>query len=388
MKIFVISRNWPSEQHPQWGIVERDQAVALRKLGHQVYSLYLDIRPEPHTKKLGITREVKEGVVVYCFCAGSHWAEILKKISPHLQYDAVEALFFDLFRRVVKLEGMPDVVYGHYLRYCSRALAIKRKYGIPAVGLEHWSEMCKTEIREDLKQRAEETYPYLDRQLVVSDALRENILRCIGVDTTVVYNTYGKEFYYQEHVKKDDIVRFVLTGNLLPIKGFDVVIRALGESESLPNNLLFTIIGDGTEKEKLQEMIETYHLSDKVHLVGRKTRDYIVDALHEADVYILSSHSETFGVAPVEALACGVPVIATDCGGSRSYMNEFNGLMIPVNDVKAMSGAISYMVEHYMEFDRKRIAEDCKQRFSAESIARQLEAIFEDVIANSKKGIA
>lgn len=385
MKIFVISRNWPSKEHPQWGIVERDQAVALSKLGHQVFSLYLDIRPEPHARKLGITREIKEGVVVYCFCAGSRWAEILKKISPRLQYNAVEALFFYLFKRVVKKEGMPDVVYGHYLRYCSRALAIKRKYGIPAVGLEHWSEMCKANIREDLKRQATETYPYLDKQLVVSDALRESIRRSIGVDTTVVYNTYGKEFSYKEHVKKDNIVRFVLTGNLLPIKGFDLVIRALGESASMPDNLLFTIIGDGTEKEKLQGMIEAYKLSDKVRLVGRKTRDYIVNALQEADVYILSSHSETFGVAPVEALACGVPVIATDCGGSRSYMNEFNGLLIPVNDVNAMSEAISYMAEHYTEYDRKRIAEDCKQRFSAESIARQLEVIFEEVISNSNK---
>jgi glycosyltransferase involved in cell wall biosynthesis len=131
-------------------------------------------------------------------------------------------------------------------------------------------------------------------------------------------------------------------------------------------------------------MIETYHLSDTVHLVGYKTRDYIANTLQEADVYILSSHVETFGVAPVEALACGVPVIATDCGGSRSYMNDFNGLLIPIDDVKAMSEAISYMIEHYREYDRERIAEDCKQRFSSEVIAKRLESIFEDVIAKSK----
>ena len=110
-----------------------------------------------------------------------------------------------------------------------------------------------------------------------------------------------------------------------------------------------------------------------------------IDNVREADVYILSSHLETFGVAPIEALACGVPLIATDCGGPRSYMNDFNGLLIPVNDVKAMAEAIAYMKEHYMEYDRKRIAEDCKQRFSTEAISKQLEKIFEDVIAKSKK---
>lgn len=385
MKIFILSTGWPSEQHPQWGIVQRDQAVAISKLGHQVFTLYLDLRSEHHSKKLGITKEQKEGVIVYCFYAGVRWAEILKKVSSRLHYKLVEALFLHLFKRVVKEEGMPDIVYGHYLRYCRRALAIKRKYGIPAVGIEHWSEMAKEDVKEEFRQQAIETYPYLDKQLVVSDALRKNIFEKTGIDTVVVNNTYDKDFFYKERVKKDNTVRFVLTGNLRPIKRFDLVIQAVGESVSLQRNTKFTIIGDGPEREKLQEMIEVYHLSDIVCLAGRKTRDYIVEALQEADVYILSSHLETFGVAPIEALACGVPVIATDCGGSRSYMNEFNGLLIPANDVKAMSEAISYMIEHYMEYDRKRIAEDCKLRFSDEAIAKQLEAVFEDVITKSKK---
>ena len=383
MRILFISRGWPSEQQPQCGNFERDQAIALSERGHQVISLYLDVHPEFHSKKLGITREQKDGVVVYCLYAGSYWVEFVKHISPWLQSKVVAVLFYYLVNSVIRKEGKPDLVYGHYLWFCRRALAIKRKYGIPAVGTEHWSEMGYTNIEEGYKRLAAKTYPYLDKQLVVSDALRENILKNIGIDTTVVYDTYGKEFYYKEHIKKDETVRFVLTGSLLPIKGFDLVIQALGEGVTLPKNLQFTIIGDGPEKEKLLGMVEEYHLSDIVHLVGSQTRTYIANALQEADVYILSSHLETFGVAPVEALACGVPVIATDCGGSRSYMNDFNGLLIPIDDVKAMSEAISYMAEHYLEYDRKRIAEDCRQRFSSEVIGKQLESIFEDVIAKS-----
>ncbi|MBO7616975.1 MAG: glycosyltransferase family 4 protein [Bacteroidales bacterium] len=385
MKIFFITRGWPSEQRPQNGNFERDQAVALSALGHQVFCLILDIRIEANTRKLGVAKEVRNGVTVYSYYPGSRCLKLLRKVSRKLQYNTFEALFLHLFKRVVKAEGLPDVVYGHYLRYCRRALAIKRKFGIPAVGIEHWSEMGKENIKEELKKQAAETYPYMDRQLVVSEALRENILKNIGVDTTVVYDNYGKEFYYKEHVKKDDIVRFVLVGNLRPIKRFDVVIRALGENTSLPKNIRFTIIGDGPEKKNLLGMIEKYHLSEVVNLVGRKTREYIVNALQEADVYILSSHLETFGVAPVEALACGVPVIATDCGGSRSYMNDFNGLLIPADDVKALSEAIKYMAEHYSGYDRKRIAEECRQKFSSEAIAKQLEIVFEDVIVKSKK---
>lgn len=380
MKICFISRGWPSEKRPQLGVFERDIAVALSKVGHQVFFVILDQAYKYHFIRMRITRERKEGVNVYNLCGLPQWAVLLMAYFPR-------RMFLLFFKRVIKEEGMPDIVFGHFLRYCARALAIKRKYGIPAVGMEHWSEMYKENIREDIKCLAVETYPYLDRVLVVSEALRENLLKSIGIDTTVVNNTYGEEFYYKEHVKQDNTVRFVLVGNLLPIKRFDLVIQALKELKEIAflQEFEFTIIGDGTEKEKLQVMIDAYHLSNRVFLTGRKTRDYIVAALQEADVFILSSHKETFGVAPLEALACGVPVIATDCGGSRSYMNDFNGLLIPADDVKAMSEAISFMIDHYMEYDRKRIAEDCKRRFSQEVIAKQMERIFEDVIVKAKR---
>lgn len=385
MKILFIPRGWPSKQHPQWGIFERDQAIALSKLGHKVYYLILDLRPQTGFRKFGITREVEDGVVKYIYYAGTCWVEPLKKFSLNLQFKVIEALFFRLVKHVIKKEGEPDIVYGHYLRYCGRALAVKRRFGIPAVGIEHWSEMGYDNIREDLKQQAAKIYPFLDRQLVVSEALKKNILKNIGVETTVVSDIYGKEFCYKEQVKKDDIIRFVLTGDLIPRKRFDLVLEALDDCVSLPKNALFTIIGDGPEREKLDGLIEKYHLGDIVHMVGRKNREYIVNAMQESDAFILSSFSETFGVAPIEALACGVPVIATDCGGPRSYMNDFNGLLIPINNVKAMSEAIAYMAKHYMEYDRKRIAEDCKGRFSSEAIGKQLESIFEDVIKQSGK---
>ena len=288
MKICFISRGWPSEKRPQLGVFERDIAVALSKVGHQVFFVFLDQAYKYHFIRMRITRERKEGVNVYNLCGLPQWAVLLMAYFPR-------RMFLLFFKRVIKEEGMPDIVFGHYLRYCARALAIKRKYGIPAVGMEHWSEMYKENIREDIKCLAVETYPYLDRVLVVSEALREHLLKSIGIDTTVVNNAYGEEFYYKEHVKQDNTVRFVLVGNLLPIKRFDLVIQALGENASLPKNALFTIIGDGAEKENLQGMIEAYHLSNRVFLTGSKTRDYIVAALQEADVFILSSHLETFG---------------------------------------------------------------------------------------------
>ena len=70
---------------------------------------------------------------------------------------------------------------------------------------------------------------------------------------------------------------------------------------------------------------------------------------------------------------------------SMLQVNDFNGLLIPINDVKALSEAISYMIEHYKDYDRKLIAEDCRQRFSEEVIAKKIEKIFKDVIAKTNR---
>ena len=81
-----------------------------------------------------------------------------------------------------------------------------------------------------------------------------------------------------------------------------------------------------------------------------------------------------------EAMACGLPVIATPCGGPEEFVNEKNGLLVPVDDVKALAAAIQHMYEHHLDYDHQTIADDCKARFSAEVIALQLTKIFEAVI--------
>lgn len=70
MKIFFISRGWPSEREPQWGCFERDQALALKKLGHEIVVLSVDARFRRYYRKYGITREVHDGITHYNLYAG------------------------------------------------------------------------------------------------------------------------------------------------------------------------------------------------------------------------------------------------------------------------------------------------------------------------------
>ena len=136
--------------------------------------------------------------------------------------------------------------------------------------------------------------------------------------------------------------------------------------------------------EILQREINTSNLQNNIVLLGQKNKQEIVQLLQQSDLFVLPSRSETFGVVYIEAMACGLPIIATDCGGPRDIVTKDNGLLIPNEDVDALGEAILYMVENIDKYDRKAIAEDCQARFSPKVVAKQLTQIFEDTIKNAK----
>lgn len=383
MIIFIISRGYPSERDPQWGNFETDQARALAALGHCVTMLSVDVRVSKLKNRFGVTKVVEQGVTSYSLNPGA-WV-ISSVINKSFFYWIYQYFLLKLYERIVKYEGVPDVIYAHYQTSSEAALKIKRKYDVPIVGLEHWSALGLENPPKTALEHGRKVYPALDKVLVVSKSLRESLKKFLNINSIVVNNIIGDEFYYKEHRNTDGIVHFVLTGNLKPVKCIDMAIKAFAVVAKKNRNICFTIVGDGVEKERLIHLIEKNNLADVIHLIGRKDRNYIVQLLQKSDVYILSSSSETFGVAAGEALACGVPVIATDCGGPRDFMNDFNGLLIPVNDTEAMTKAMLYMVNHYKDYDRAQIAEDCRKRFSSEAIGKQLEDIFEEVIKSNKK---
>lgn len=384
MKIFIVARGWPSEREPQWGCFERDQAVALRNLGHKVVVLSVDGRYRHFHRKYGITK-IQADIPVYTLYASFLWGG-LYKISFLLGiYLWIKSRLFNiLFKKVVKQEGLPDVVYAHYLRNSEMALMTAKKYKIPLVGIEHWSELAYSHIDKNIKYRAENTYKNLDLLLTVSSALQANIKKNFGVYSVVVNNMVGQEFLEstlnKNDTEKHDRFKFIAVGNLLPVKGYDVLIKAFAKSGLAKDGCVLTIIGEGKERQKLESLVREAGLDGIVTLPGRRHRDEIIRMLSESDAFVLSSRTETFGVACIEALSQGLPAIATRCGGTEDIINQDNGILIDPDDVEALAEALRQMHDRHFEYDSVKIAEDCRNRFSAEAIGKQLEEIFEGII--------
>ena len=385
MKILIIANGYPNKHDPQWGCFEKDQAVALKNLGHDVCILYIDKRFRRYWRKTGVKHFTENGISVF----GIFWFPMLglKNIAPKFHFRLVTLMMGKVFKNVLKHWGKPDVIYAHYMYNIAFATKLKEKYNIPLVGMEHWSELTKSNLSPLLRYWGEAAYTKADKLLAVSESLQSHIYRHFGKESTVVYDMLGQEFVSAD-VKKRDInqpFRFIAVGSLLPIKSFDLLIKAYARSKLSNAGCTLSIIGGGAEFKNLENIITSQNLLGKVFLLGRKTKHDIIEMLSNCHVYVLSSHAETFGVACIEALSQGLPAIATKCGGPEEFINADNGILVPTEDVNALSEAMVNMYNNYETYDSVAIAEECKRRFAPQVIAEQLTRIFEEVVNNQNK---
>lgn len=382
MNITIIACGYPSKEEPQFGCFEKDQALALKKVGHEVSILYVDRRFRRFKRKVGITHFVENGINVYGIYL--YPGAITAHLNRRLHYWLAERMLDRVFAYMLRKQQKPDIIYAHFFWNISYAAVLKKKYGIPLVGMEHWSKLNDQILPKYLMIRGKKGYSAADQILAVSESLREQIYRHFRKEAIVVHNMIGEEFFNQSlHIRNSKgKCSMVAVGSLIHRKGFDVLISALYEVEKKYSAWELRIIGGGVEEDNLKKQIAKCNLENKVKLVGRKNKNEIISILQESDLFVFPSRAENFSVAVLEALSAGLPVVATLCGGIRECIDEKNGLLVPVENVDALANAIVSICKNIDCYDKKAIADDCKQQFAPSVIAKQLTDICEEVVAS------
>jgi glycosyltransferase involved in cell wall biosynthesis len=97
-------------------------------------------------------------------------------------------------------------------------------------------------------------------------------------------------------------------------------------------------------------------------------------------VFILPSHIESFGIVYVEAMACGKPVIATDCGGPADFVNQSNGRLIPVENVDSISDAIEYFSINLSDYSSEKIREFFTGNYSGQAVCPKIISTYEKLL--------
>lgn len=141
-------------------------------------------------------------------------------------------------------------------------------------------------------------------------------------------------------------VELVCVGSLTPRKGHDVLLDAVAELRLLPWHL--TCVGSDTEAPdhvtSLREQVDISGLSDQVTLAGALDDPKLEDALQHADVFVLATHHEGYGMAVAEALVRGIPVVSTMAGAIPELVGFDGGAVVPISDADAFAAALEPLV--------------------------------------------
>lgn len=180
-----------------------------------------------------------------------------------------------------------------------------------------------------------------------------------------------------ERISEIDSESYILAaGRLTKQKGFDLLINAYKLiCEDIKENLI--IIGEGEEEEKLKQLISEYALESRVILLGYQKNPF--KYMKNAKVFVLSSLWESFALVIVEAMACGVPVISTDCpsGPGEIITNKLNGILVLTQDEKELSKAILRLLNN--DELRHKLADEGQKRsedYRIDKIVPKYEELF------------
>jgi len=335
--------------------------------------------------------EDDNGVPTYR-CYGLRWFPLIPGANAALWIKAG----LSLVENYIRDHDRPDLVHAHCALYAGcLAEAVKRKHNIPYVLTEHSSYFGQHRFKRHLYRRdAQLAYKNADSVTVVSPALGEKLRFEIGMkgrDWIWTPNMVEREFEPFSSGTRADVetFRFLNVGVMTKVKGQRDLLRAFARVFQGKRGIELRIVGDGPEMEALRALALNLGINDQVRFLGLLGRDAVIKEMREANVFVLSSHYETFGVVLIEALACGIPVVATACGGPDCIIDKNNGYLVPPKNPQQLANGMLEIFSNVHAFSKERLRQECLRRFGEASVIERVISIYSRVLAaNSRSGSA
>jgi glycosyltransferase involved in cell wall biosynthesis len=185
-------------------------------------------------------------------------------------------------------------------------------------------------------------------------------------------------------------VMLITTSRLVEKNAIDTVIRAVA---LLPQEVHFAIFGKGEKEKELRGLVNTLRLQDRVHFCGEIKNTAVAYALRASDIFVRPSRSEGMGNSFIEAMAAGVPVIATQVGGIGDFLFdptrnpgvEPTGFAVDSDSPEQIAKRVQYILEHHKEVERVVQNAKCmvEEKYSWDTIAHDMqEKVFEPLVYN------
>lgn len=217
--------------------------------------------------------------------------------------------------------------------------------------------------------------------IAVSSFLQKQILDCVGIAADIIPNMVDTDFFRpSQSPVKNNVFRLFALSSLTEAKGALDLCVALDKVHK--SSLDFELFWGGTGKlhREVSKRLTAMGLEKKVKLLGELSPAQALTQYQNCDAFILPSRIESFSMVLIEALACGKPILATDCGGPRDIVSENCGLLIKPKDQDAMAKAIILMATSHSTYSTETIREYCLSRYSVPHICASIGDLYKECL--------
>lgn len=330
----------------------------------------------------------------------------LTEFHPNIHLHEVEVAAYPLFKYPPYAIGLAtkltevvrdyqlDILHAHYAvphatsAYLAKQIVAPQKLKI--ITTLHGTDITLVGADRSFHRVVKFSIEQSDGVTAVSDYLRKRTLDEFGLqrDIHVIHNFIEAErgakptsvCKRSQYAPNDEFI-LIHASNFRPVKRTTDVVRIFARvREALPTKLMF--IGEGPDRILAQQVVKELGLRDDVYFLGQV--DFVEDLLKCADVFLLPSEQESFGLAALEAMNCSVPVVGATSGGIPEVVEHGKtGYLFPVGEIGLMANAIIELLknkEQHASFRveaRKRAIE----KFSIEVIMPQWMQLYEEVLS-------
>lgn len=354
------------------------------------------------------------GITVVHICAGP--VEVIEKerLLPYM-----DAFTDGIFQYVRERRVRYELVHAHFFMSALVASSLRRVLGIPYVVTFHALGLVRRLHQGDSDRFPQERC--LIERHIVHDADRliaecpqdkEDLIRLYDANASKIsvvpcgFNPMEFKPFDRTEARRrlglPERGRILLQlGRMVPRKGVDTVIRALGHLRRgaglIGEDIRLVIVGGNSEDAdavrtpeigRLRAIAEEEHVADQVHFTGRRCRELLRLYYAAADVFITVPWYEPFGITPLEAMACGIPVIGSDTGGIKySVVDGRTGFLVPPKDAAALAGRIGALLERRELAERmgrsglKRV----HRLFTWEKVGREVDKVYCEVLTTLRR---
>ncbi len=305
--------------------------------------------------------------------------------------------YLDAFSRAIDraADGFaPDVIHAQHVWLLADIAA---RTGVPTVLTAHGTDMMGYRKWPRFHAMADDAVARCRRIIAISrDNLEDTVATIPSAEEKMhlLLNGYNEDIFYQEDIDRAALLaehsvpyngeRIVLfAGKLTNFKGIDTLLRAAARYEAEHPDIITLLAGSGEEREALEALRAELGLK-RTYFLGHQLQDSLRRLYNIADVFAMPSRREPFGLVALEAMACGLPAVATNQGGLPDFVTEEVGTLVDVDDDAALAEALIAELDR-LAADPGRsaaIAQKIHDEYAQSKFVVRLEELYEEVLSD------